>query len=100
MGKGAASWVLQEGGTMANNGRGGTWNPERLAQGLGWFSIGLGVAEFFAPRRVARAIGVRRRSMLIRLLGLREITSGIGILTQRRRAGWVWSRVGGDAIDL
>ena len=34
------------------------------------------------------------------MLGLREIASGIGILTRQRPAGWVWSRVGGDAIDL
>jgi uncharacterized membrane protein len=33
-------------------------------------------------------------------MGLREITAGIGILTTRRPAGWVWSRVAGDAMDL
>jgi uncharacterized membrane protein len=33
-------------------------------------------------------------------MGLREITAGIGILTNRRPAGWVWARVAGDAADL
>ena len=78
-------------------------NSERLAAGLGWFSIGLGVAEVLAPRAVARGIGLRGRRpavTLTRLCGLREIASGVGILRERRPAGWVWSRVVGDAMDL
>jgi uncharacterized membrane protein len=33
-------------------------------------------------------------------IGLREITSGLGILSSSRPTGWVWSRVGGDLMDL
>jgi uncharacterized membrane protein len=76
-------------------------DDEKLARGMGWFSIGLGLAEVLAPKKVAQMIGARDRySGVIRAYGLREITSGIGILTQRRPAGWVWSRVAGDALDL
>jgi uncharacterized membrane protein len=77
-------------------------NEEKIARGLGWFGIGLGVAEIVAPRRLAKLIGVRGdHSGLFRMLGAREITSGIGIVTGRRpNANWVWSRVGGHAIDL
>lgn len=86
---------------MATNGKVGTWSPEKMARVLGWFSIGLGVAQILAPRKVGRLIGVNpRHYFLMRVLGLRELTSGLGILTQRRPAGWVWSRVGGDAMDL
>jgi uncharacterized membrane protein len=82
--------------------RGGlTSNPKSLAHGLGVFSIGLGLAEVMAPRRIAKLVGMREdRSGLIRLLGLREIGHGIGIFTQRWPAESVWSRVAGDAIDL
>jgi uncharacterized membrane protein len=82
--------------------RGGlTSNPQSLARGLGVFSIGIGLAEVLAPRRIANLVGIREdRSGLIRLLGLREIGSGIGIFTQRWPAESVWSRVAGDAIDL
>jgi uncharacterized membrane protein len=74
---------------------------ERVANALGWFSIGLGLAELLAPRGLAKLIGVRDDNPTIfRLLGLREIASGIGILTQHRPAGWVWSRAAGDAMDL
>jgi uncharacterized membrane protein len=77
------------------------FNEEQLARGLGWFSICLGLAEVAAPRELARLIGVRGdHSGLFRLLGAREIASGVGILTQRRPVAGLWSRVGGDAIDL
>jgi uncharacterized membrane protein len=75
-------------------------NEQRLSKGLGWFSIGLGVAEVVAPGRLARLIGIKERPSLIRGLGMREIASGVGILTQRRPAGFLWSRVAGDAMDL
>jgi uncharacterized membrane protein len=76
---------------------------ERRARGLGWFSIGLGLAQIGAPRTVARFIGLgdddeTRNTMFA--IGLREITSGIGILSRPRPTGWVWSRVGGDLMDL
>jgi uncharacterized membrane protein len=78
-------------------------NAERRARGLGWFSIGLGLAQIGAPRTMARLVGVTdddetRNTMFA--IGLREITSGIGILSRPRPAGWVWSRVGGDLMDL
>ena len=80
-----------------------TQNGERLAKGLGWFSIGLGVAELVAPGAVTRFIGVEdgsKRRAVARLYGLREIAAGIGILAQPQRAGWIWGRVAGDALDL
>jgi uncharacterized membrane protein len=76
---------------------------ERRARGLGWFSVGLGLAQIGAPRALARLIGVNdtdetRNTMFA--LGLRELTSGFGILSKSRPTGWVWSRVGGDIMDL
>jgi hypothetical protein len=72
----------------------------KMATGLGWFSIALGLAELLAPRPLGAAIGVGDHDKLLPALGLREIASGVGILTQPRPAGAVWSRVGGDAMDL
>lgn len=71
-----------------------------LANALGWFSIGLGLSELFAPRAIAQAAGVRDRPILIRTLGVREVASGVGILSQNKPTGWLWARVAGDAIDL
>jgi uncharacterized membrane protein len=73
----------------------------QLARTLGWFSLGLGLVEVMAPRALARLIGVSgEHSMLLRLFGLREMASGVGILTQHRPAPWMWGRIGGDALDL
>src|SRR4051794_6518495 len=71
-----------------------------LAMGLGWFSIGLGLAELIAPRALSRLIGVPNRPLILALLGLRELAAGVGILQKRNTAEWMWSRVAGDVMDL
>ena len=73
---------------------------ERLARALGWFSIGLGLAEIAAPGKLAELIGVENKPGIFRLMGLREIGHGVTILTQTWPAEGVWSRVAGDVLDL
>ena len=76
---------------------------KKIATGLGWFSIGLGVAELVAPDSVARLIGVKPTNSsrtLLRVFGARELAAGIGILSNDQPTGWVWSRVAGDVMDL
>src|SRR3569832_1447274 len=76
-------------------------SAKRLAKGLGWFSIGLGLAELLAPRASANFSGVsNKHTGLIRLYGLREIGAGITIFAQEKPTEGVWSRVVGDALDL
>jgi uncharacterized membrane protein len=76
-------------------------NARRMAKGLGWFSLGLGLTELLAPKFIARISGVpERRAGTIRLFGVREIASGIAIFAQKNPAQAVWSRVAGDALDL
>jgi uncharacterized membrane protein len=76
-------------------------NAKRLARGLGWFSLGLGMTELIAPRFIARISGVpERRTDVIRLYGLREIAAGIGIFAQKNPVEAMWSRVAGDVLDL
>ena len=75
----------------------------KLGQGLGWFSVGLGLAEAIAPDAMARLIGMDEKPEyrpLLRVFGLREIASGVGLLTGTKANGWLWARAGGDAMDL
>jgi hypothetical protein len=71
-----------------------------LAYGLGWFSIGLGAVEVLAPGALARTLGMPGSEPILRAFGLREIASGVAILSSDNPAPWVWARVGGDALDI
>ena len=73
---------------------------KRLAVGLGWFSVGLGLAELAATGPLTRWLGVEDHAKLVRAYGLREIAAGVGILTQSKIAPHLWGRVAGDAVDL
>lgn len=78
-------------------------NTTRLADGLGWFSIGLGLAEVAAPGTIARLIGApddANSRTVLRAYGAREIANGIGILSSSPHSGWLWARVAGDVLDV
>ncbi|HET6149448.1 MAG TPA: SRPBCC family protein [Polyangia bacterium] len=75
----------------------------RWALGVGWFSVGLGLGQLLAPRQLARLLGISdgpRTRRLIRALGIRELTAGVGLLSRRRPGRWLWARVAGDLVDL
>lgn len=86
----------------------GGWQQEdgggnRLSLALGWFSIGLGLAQIALPHRVAQMIGIRDdrdTCTVIRAVGMREIATGVGLLTQPHNSGWLKARAGGDVMDL
>jgi uncharacterized membrane protein len=68
---------------------------------LGWLSIAVGAAALLAPRTFGSVAGVGRGTgSLMRNTGVRELATGVGILSQRNPAPWLWSRVVGDVLDL
>ena len=76
---------------------------DSLAKGLGLFSLALGVAQIAAPRRMGNLIGIydtRRNRDTMLAIGLRELASGLGILTRSEPGGWLQARAGGDVMDL
>ena len=81
-------------------------NDTQLARGLGWASIGIGLTELAATRKVQDMLGLEdspARRGILRVLGVREVMHGIGLLSQTRpnhqmRVG-AWARVLGDALD-
>lgn len=72
----------------------------RMARGLGWLSIGMGVCELMAAGRIARFLGVPDDQGLLRLYGVREIANGVGLLLSDDPKPWIYGRVAGDALDL
>jgi hypothetical protein len=85
--------------TLPERLRGQAPTPQRIARGLGWFSIALGAAQLVMPRTMARACGMKDGATAMRLYGLREIACGIGILQSRNATPWLWARVAGDVMD-
>jgi uncharacterized membrane protein len=76
---------------------------QRRGRGLGWMSLGLGVAQLAAPDRVRRMSGVDDSATsraVVPLVGARELVHAAGLLTSRRKSLWAWTRVVGDAMDL
>lgn len=71
-----------------------------MARALGLTGAGLGLAEIGMPERLSKGLGLRNSRTLFRLMGAREILSGVGILSPRSPTAGLWSRVAGDAMDL
>lgn len=80
--------------------------PAQCARALGWTSLAVGLTELAATRQLAEVMGLDdtpQNRGILRVLGVREVMHGVGILTKTRnnqamRTG-VWSRVLGDALD-
>lgn len=70
------------------------------ARALGMLSVGLGLGGLLMPRMLGHVIGMPGHEGLLRFIGARELSSGAGLLTQRNTMPWLWSRVGGDVMDL
>ncbi|HEY0717844.1 MAG TPA: SRPBCC family protein [Streptosporangiaceae bacterium] len=75
---------------------------DRLMRGLGWLSVGLGIPPLISPGGFGRAIGVGdapRHRVAAAFVGVRELGAAGGLLGQQHPV-WLWSRVGGDLMDL
>ena len=58
---------------------------DRVARGLGWFSLGLGLAEIIAPGKLGRALNLEGKETLLRAYGGREIGAGVWARPTRPR---------------
>ena len=84
---------------IIETGRSSLGAPDQLSRALGWFSMGLGLMELLAPRRLTRALGMEGNEGLVRAYGAREIGSGVLSLSVDKEKG-LWSRVAGDGLDF
>ena len=76
---------------------------ESLADFLGFFSLGLGMAQVLAPKKMSQICGIadaEGNAPLMRLMGMREISHGVALLSKQQPEKAAWSRVAGDALDL
>lgn len=75
---------------------------ESAGKGLGWASIGIGLAEIAVPKQLERMTGIGNgeNTGILRVLGVREVLTGVDILAHDDPTPGVWARVVGDALDL
>ena len=81
-------------------------STENGARMLGWASLAIGLTEIVAPRKVEELLGLESRPGyhgILRVLGVREVMHGVGILADPQPNGettiGVWARVVGDVLD-
>lgn len=75
-------------------------NVKKISKGLGWLSLGLGVAEVLAGKAVGKAVGAEDKHKMVRGHGLREIASGAGMLAGKHQGPLMWSRMAGNAMEI
>ncbi|MDY7228644.1 hypothetical protein [Hyalangium rubrum] len=72
----------------------------QVARGLGVFSVALGLTQLVAPNWLGQKTGTGEHPVLMRMMGARELVSGIGVLTEDKPKASLWARVAGDVIDI
>lgn len=77
-----------------------TRKGETLVPILGWFSLGLGLAEIAAPKKVAKLAGLSNGRGVVKAFGVREVISGFAVLAAPVAKYGLWARVAGDLLDL
>lgn len=70
-----------------------------LARMVGWVSLGLGLALVVSPARIVKGLGMGERPNLGRLLGVRDLVLGAGLLRGRSEATWLKARGVADVLD-
>lgn len=74
-------------------------SSDRLVRNIGWFSIGLGIAQVFGAHRITRRLGMEGQETMVMAYGLREIGSGMMTLSVDKEVGLA-SRIIGDGMDI
>ena len=63
-----------------------------MALGVGWISLGIGLALTLAPRRSATLLGWENRENLARVIGAADLIVGTGLLVDQSRSRWMLAR--------
>jgi uncharacterized membrane protein len=95
--------LMEHATTIANHPTTTRAQAQKRARSLGLFSLGLGLAQVLAPAAVAKLIGLPNKPgarLVLRVIGARELVSGLGLLSWPEPGAWAWGRLAGDVMDL
>lgn len=71
----------------------------KIARGIGWLSIAVGLQLVVAPRSGTRNFGMGERPILGRVMGVRDLVIGAGLLRGEDTRTWLLARGINDAVD-
>ena len=74
-------------------------DKHKLARGIGWLSILVGLQLVVAPRSGTRNFGMGERPTLGRVMGARDLVIGAGLLRSDDTRTWLLARGINDALD-
>ena len=70
-----------------------------ISIGFGLASIGIAALELLAPRSFARLTGIAGQEKAVEFMGIRELGTGIALLSPMRPSPWMMARAAGDLFD-
>jgi len=72
-----------------------------LSMNIGMTAIGLGLWGLFAPKHVARTLGIKAPWPVVQgLFGVRELWTGLTLAGDPTKHEMLWTRVAGDVFDI
>ena len=74
-------------------------NEHKLARGIGWLSVVVGLRLVAAPASGTRGFGMGDRPTLGRIMGVRDLIVGAGLLRGKDTRTWLMARGINDAAD-
>ncbi len=74
-------------------------DEHKLARGIGWFSLAIGLRLVVAPMPGTRAFGMGERPALGCVMGVRDLVVGAGLLRGENTRTWLMARGINDALD-
>jgi hypothetical protein len=74
-------------------------NEHKLARGIGWLSVVVGLRLVAAPASGTRGFGMGARPTLGRIMGVRDLIVGAGLLRGKDTRTWLMARGINDAAD-
>ena len=74
-------------------------DEHKLARGIGWLSVVVGLQLVVAPRSGTRNFGMGERPALGRVMGVRDLVVGAGLLRGKDTRTWLMARGINDAVD-
>lgn len=74
-------------------------DEHKLARGIGWLSVVVGLQLVVAPVSGTRGFGMGDRPTLGRVMGARDLVIGAGLLRGEDTRAWLLARSVNDAVD-